>query len=76
MWIDFKPIEEITMLDKKIVGFKQTVREFFTSKTNQLAIITIVTTVVSFYLGKIDLAIAAGPILGSLFAMTIKDATI
>ena len=34
------------MLDSKIIGFKQTVREFLKSKTNQIAIIAIVGVVV------------------------------
>ncbi len=63
------------MLDNKIIGFRQTVRQFLKSKTNQIAIIAIVGVVASYYTGTADLKELLTVLLGSVFAMTLKDAS-
>ncbi len=62
-------------LNNRIPGFRQTWRNFLKSKTNQIAITTLVTTGYSLYAGNIEMEMALGLILGALFAITIKDAT-
>ncbi len=64
------------MLDNKIVGFRQTVRQFLKSKTNQIAIIAVVGVVAGYYTDTADLKELLTVILGSIFAMTLKDAAI
>ncbi len=63
------------MLDNKIIGFRQTVRQFLKSKTNQIAIIAIVGVAASYYTGTADLKELLTVLLGSVFAMTLKDAS-
>ncbi len=64
------------MLDNKIIGFRQTVRQFLKSKTNQIAIIAIVGVVASYYTGTADLKELLTVLLASLFAFSLKDAAV
>lgn len=54
--------------------FTQDLKQFFSSKTNQGAIIAMVGTSVSWYMGEILASVALPLLLGSYFAITLKDA--
>ncbi len=64
------------MLDKKILGFRQTVRDFLKSKTNQAALVTIISTSVAFHMGEVSASVAVSIIMPAFFAIFIKDATV
>jgi len=54
--------------------FTQDLKQFFKSKTNQAALISIVGTGASWYMGEIVASVALPLLLGSVFAITLKDA--
>jgi len=69
-----KVVADKKILDRKIVGFKQTIREFLSSKTNWLAITGVVAAVAGYLTHQVTLmdAINTGGIaFGGLF---IRDA--
>lgn len=60
--------------DKKVIGFRQDVRSFFTSKTNLAAISTIIGAGAAVAAGDIDKIQAAQLVVPALIGLFLKDA--
>lgn len=60
------------MLDKKIVGFKQTVREFLASKSNWTGLTMIIGGAIGLY-QKADVSTSVTAIMGGLSLLFIRD---
>lgn len=57
-------------LDSKIIGFKQTVREFLAKKTNWLGMVGLIGAIAAYVTGEITLSAAintGGMALGAIF---------
>lgn len=64
----------MNILERKIIGFRQTVRQFLTSKTNWTALVAIGAAVAGYHTHQIGAQEAVNAIGTALGAMFIKDA--
>ena len=60
-------------LDKKVLGFRQDIRAFMTSKTNIAAVSTIIGACVACHMGQIDAVQAAQLIVPAALGLFIRD---
>lgn len=63
----------LNLLDKRILGFRQTVREFLSSKTNRTAVASIVGLITSYAMGVMPLNTFLPSLLIAIFSTTIYD---
>lgn len=64
----------MNILEKKIIGFRQTVRQFFTSKTNWTALVAIGAAIAGYHTHQIGAQEAVQTIGTAMGAMFLKDA--
>lgn len=61
-------------LEKRIIGFRQDIRSFLCSKTNQVALTTLVGAAVGYSTGELSAMASMQLALPAVFALTIRDA--
>ncbi|MDI1301944.1 MAG: hypothetical protein PSX71_08575 [bacterium] len=64
------------ILEKKVIGFKQDVRAFFTSKTNVAAISIIIGAGVAYASGQADAVATAQLIVPALIGLFVHDTVV
>lgn len=64
----------MTLLDRRLRGFKQTLRQFLRSKTNWSALTLIVTGLAAYLGGEISLAAMLGAVFNGLSLLFVRDA--
>ena len=64
----------MNILERKILGFRQTVREFIRNKTNWAGVSGITVAAVAWHAGTIDAPAAVTAIFGGLSLLFMRDA--
>lgn len=62
------------MMDKRILGFKQTLRQFLASKSNWTALTAVLVAVAGYLTQEYTLASAVSQALGGMALLFVRDA--